>query len=430
MEPGFGANDVYDQSIHRLLDQINERREQAAHFAQLIEQSIHHTPVASRAPVSDDDFDGRILDTSIDGSQSSGSMSPPPSFLEGFTRVFVDAYEAPEEDSTESMRSKSTSRFGRLVHGQLQNKTRVADLDDRTSYRSVSEPSDQSEYESSASVVSEYEESEDGDSEYYKLEDGDSEYSHTERVDTKSPIEVRGAAVIDRAARARLWQRVDGANPHLADQDETRISALVALSERIMAMQTTDHTVSPSKDLPTTLPLLPSPDPQNAQTPPEVTASQTFGLACWTENEWEQWADYTSNTRVVDMSEMTSRLEWVHERHPHAWQYGFSDTRMNNGKLKRTYRDVPLDIQAYTDGNVKRTAQVDSNVCTTLYFANGDWSCSVDGRAYYFYSDERVWHEQADGRSVHRYADGRVEEEVDGCVTVRFPSGDVRIGLS
>ncbi|KAJ2498101.1 hypothetical protein GGH96_004582 [Coemansia sp. RSA 1972] len=419
MEPGFGANDLYDKSIHKLLEQINERREQATHFAQLIEQSIHHTPIASRALVSDDEseFNGRIIDTSIDGSQSSGSMSPPPSFLEGFTRVFVDAYEAPEDSAETPLSKTSGSRFGRLVYAPPQNMSCVFDLDNRFSYRSVSEPSDQSVDDNSASVVSEYEEP----------ECEDSEYSHTEHVDTKSPVEVRGAAVIDRAARARLWQRVDAAKSHEVDQEETRISALVALSERIMAMQTADYTVSPTKDLPTTLLPQPlSPDPQNAQ---EATISQTFNLTCWTENEWEQWADYTSNKRVLDMDEMTSRLEWVHAQHPHAWQYGFSDTQMNNGKLKRTYRDVPLDIQAYADGNVKRTAQVDGNVCTTLYFANGDWSCSVDGRAYYFYSDERVWHEQVGGRSVHRYADGRVEEEVDGCVTVRFPSGDVRIGL-
>ncbi|KAJ2480107.1 hypothetical protein IWW56_002657 [Coemansia sp. RSA 2131] len=421
MEPGFGANDVYDQSIHKLLEQINERREQAAHFAQLIEQSIH-TPIASHAVSnSDSEFNGLILDTSIDADQSSGSMSPPPSFLEGFTRVFVDAYEAPKEDSTESTQSTSKSRFGRLVHEQPQNRPRVVGLNDRFSYRSVSELSDQSVDDSYESVASEYE-----DSEYSHSECVDSEHGHSEHVDTKSPVEARGAAVIDRAARARLWQRVDGANPHLVDQEETRISALVALSERILSMQTTDHVVSPTKDPHTTaLPLQPSPDAQDIH---EATP-QPFSLACWTEGEWEQWADYTNNACVLDMDEMTSRLEWVHAQHPHAWQYGFSDTQMANGKLKRVYRDVPLDIQAYTDGNVKRTAQVDGNVCTTLYFANGDWSCSVGNGAYYFYSDERVWHEQVDGRSVHRYADGRVEEEVDGCVTVRFPSGDVRIGL-
>ncbi|KAJ2820915.1 hypothetical protein GGI24_004347, partial [Coemansia furcata] len=132
-------------------------------------------------------------------------------------------------------------------------------------------------------------------------------------------------------------------------------------------------------------------------------------LQRWASNEWEQWAAYKASG---DCS--TEPLEWVHALQPNSWEHGFRDTPCGGGKLLRTYSGLPLTLHSYADGNVKRTAtlKVDS-VATTLFFANGDWSCTVVSngppQSYYYYCDERVWHEQCGDRQLYKYSDGSVD---------------------
>ncbi|KAJ2353453.1 hypothetical protein GGF43_003495 [Coemansia sp. RSA 2618] len=451
MEPGAGSGDVYDQSMHLLLEQVNERREQAARLFQLLEQSINHTPAAPRHyasgphsgaqgphvdarglyPDTDKDgppFDGLILEDSVADSQSYGSASPPASFLEGFTRDFVDAYEAPDDSIVESpATTASGGRFGRLVlRAQSQ-----ADYPRSSPYARGERGSSPEVGQQSVSDRSDFEddESADGVDEADDVDETD-EADETDETDEAVP---RGAAVIDRAARARLWQRVDAVAARPCDQDERRIAAIVALTERIAAMQTAPAEVvqeAPGETTQTTATAATQITPTETAQP--IPAAPESTLERWTVGEWEQWADFARSTDMHPPSSasMAERLEWVHARQPSAWQYGFSDLVLANGKLTRTYRDVSLDLQAYADGNVKRTAVVEGDLCVTLFFANGDWSCEAKGRSYYYYSDERVWHEQAEGRSVYRYADGREEARgADGTVTVRYPSGDVRVSV-
>ncbi|KAJ1826130.1 hypothetical protein LPJ56_002337 [Coemansia sp. RSA 2599] len=176
--------------------------------------------------------------------------------------------------------------------------------------------------------------------------------------------------------------------------------------------------------------LVPTPDTIETSAPAQ----------CWSDGEWQRWAAFVVN--VGRSSDMHRRLDWVHEQQPDAWQHGFRDQTLLNGKLRRIYRSHPVELQAYPDGNVKRVASVthEGQRCTstTLYFANGDWQCSVAesmGRVvlvnWYYYCDESIWSRQEpDGCVEYRYADGRVER-TDGCgtTTVTYPSGDVVVRL-
>ncbi|PIA18487.1 hypothetical protein COEREDRAFT_79929 [Coemansia reversa NRRL 1564] len=141
---------------------------------------------------------------------------------------------------------------------------------------------------------------------------------------------------------------------------------------------------------------------------------------------------------------MLQRLEWVHEQQTDVWKHGFSDSMLASGKLRRIYQGITLDLQAYPDGNVKRTAAITDTryhhtnyIAKTLYFANGDWTCTlsscqkgINDETFYYYSEERVWHEQKGDNALYKYPDGR-EERIDaqGTVTVTHPSGDVRVSL-
>ncbi|KAJ2712084.1 hypothetical protein H4R19_002938 [Coemansia spiralis] len=404
---------VLDRSIHRLLGEINQRREEAAQFAQMVEQSIYRTPRARRttdarswsAPASDDSFalDGSVINRGAD--EMSRSASPPASFLEGFTQHFVNTYQAPSDATADALAGRDW-RHG-LHHSY--DESIISDIDPQQPESAPESP----QHPESVPV--------------------------SPQPPVSAPVspqgaEHRGVAVIDRAARARLWQRVDSsALPgDTEDRDEARIQAIVQLAERIAALQTQAGAASP------------------AAAPANCTQHDISGaddVACWVPGEWEQWARHAREQRVgserLTSGRMAQRLEWVHEHQP--WRHGFSDGLVAGGKLKRTYRDMPLDLQAYPDGNVKRTAAAARHpvsgarcAATTLYFANGDWSCTVTAPCgssgetahYYYYSDEAVWHEQHGAASLYRFADGR-EERTDalGTLTVRYPSGDVRVSL-
>ncbi|KAJ2890181.1 hypothetical protein IWW38_004275 [Coemansia aciculifera] len=135
-------------------------------------------------------------------------------------------------------------------------------------------------------------------------------------------------------------------------------------------------------------------------------------LLPWTPDEWVLWAAYRSGGG----GDSTPALDWVHALQPDAWEHGFRDAQ-HGAKLVRTYSHLPLSLHGYADGNVKRTADVTVDgspaLATTLFFDNGDWSCTLVGAgppmSYYYYCDEQVWHEQSAGRNVYRYADGRME---------------------
>ncbi|KAJ1734898.1 hypothetical protein LPJ61_000829 [Coemansia biformis] len=448
---GSGGDGALDQSIHRLLGEINQRRKQAAHFAQLVEQSIYHTPSAGRtsgvrwSPAASDGgfaFSDSIIDDCAD--ERPHSASPPASFLEGFTQNFVDTYQAPSDVASDALAGPpAAGRFDRMVlraHAQTsvhQPAPCALAVSDwccglgRADYRSVA---------SDASRTPEVSQS-----------PGPIPASPQLPVLAPDPPQPpdpdprhRGATVIDRAARLRMWQRMDPGGEGGRD-DEARIQALVRLAEQIAVIQPTAVS-SPSppsvrQDAPCTQ--------QNGGPAASNGEHGAVALPCWAPGEWEQWAararEHPVGAGRLDSSGMAQRLEWVHEHQP--WLHGFGDALVAGGKLKRTYRDLPLDLQAYPDGNVKRTAAaarhpVDGSSCvaTTLYFANGDWSCILSApsgagtadaaHCYYYYCDEAVWHEQHGGAALYRFPDGR-EERTDarGTLTVRYPSGDVRVAL-
>ncbi|KAJ2297390.1 hypothetical protein IWW55_004809 [Coemansia sp. RSA 2706] len=421
MEPPLG--DEYDQSIHLLLRQINERREQAAQLAQLVEQSIH---VPNDSGTGSPAYNGFILDDVADDRLS--NASPPASFLEGFTRDFVEGYQAPEESVVERPGDRR-SRFSRMIlpaRGSPEHRHMLRRLSEHSS-DSVHSP--------------DHDDIQDRLSNRGSMHDCrlDCELSTEGDVDSHDEASVagreqpktapRGAAIIDRGARLRLWQRIDANTTPVRDHDETRISAIVALAERIASMQATEPTAAAASPMPPPLPP-PALSLLSASEPALLPAPAT--LPCWSPGEWERWAEFVLDApSSVGPDDMAARLHWVHEQQSAAWDSGFGDTTLANGKLERTYRDIQLTLQAYRDGNVKRTALVDcmgARMATTLYFANGDWSWTAGGRSCYFYSDERVWHEQTEGKCVYRYADGREERvDADGAMTVRYPSGDVRV---
>ncbi|KAI9500791.1 hypothetical protein BX070DRAFT_229879 [Coemansia spiralis] len=184
---------------------------------------------------------------------------------------------------------------------------------------------------------------------------------------------------------------MDGAS----DDEEERILAIVHMAERCQL----DCADPPKKcAISAQFNAKSNTEADNIQKKPQQQQSH------WTEGEWRQWAEYVTAVPKMprlEQDEMAQRLDAVHELQDGAWQHGYRDTVLDNGKLQRTYATQPVVVQAYPDGNVKRTA---GGAVITLYYANGDWSCTVPGRCcYYYYSEERVWHEQHDdGRTAER----------------------------
>ncbi|KAJ2636488.1 hypothetical protein GGF44_003122, partial [Coemansia sp. RSA 1694] len=245
------------------------------------------------------------------------------------------------------------------------------------------------------------------------------EEEEEEEAEEEEAEDDRGVSKIDYVARHRIWSRV-GMPVGACGAEEARIVALV---ERAASLALN------SKPLPV------SSKPQNLNEPsltlnePSLTLNEPLALSSkhqtssdsndssdsypppllpWAHNEWELWAAYTAS------GDATPALDWVHALQPGAWEHGFRDAQ-RGAKRVRTYSRLALALHAYADGNVKRTADVTLDgakaLATTLFFANGDWSCTLVGagtpRAYYYYCAEQVWHEQCAGRDVFRYADGR-----------------------
>ncbi|KAJ2779549.1 hypothetical protein H4R18_003945 [Coemansia javaensis] len=477
-----GGGDALDQSIHRLLGEIGQRRRQAAHFAQLVEQSIYQTPATHRtgrisswppgaaadAPSIDGALpEGRFVgDLLADEDERARSASPPASFLEDFTRNFVDTYQPPPDAAAHSPPGTSgTGRFRRMVlRAQAARQQPAPYVAPGLGYPESPDPGyTPSARDYAASAESSFSEP-----------SVPGHYSSGPRAPAPQSPEpgipaprspepgLRGVAVIDRAARARMWQRLEEGGQASRDggRDEERIQAIVQLAERIAALQTAAAAPRASPP-PASASLPPSPDARLRSDPGahQAGAPQPGGpaehseadapLPCWAAGEWERWAAHAqahpaaaaAGGRALGSAEMVQRLDWAHAEQ--AWQHGFNDALVGGGaKLRRTYRDLPLELHAYPDGNVKRTASARHPTsgarctATTLYFANGDWSCVVapGGRcgaeSYYYYCAERVWHEQRDGAVLYRFPDGR-EEHTDphGARTVRYPSGDVRVVL-
>ncbi|KAI9479098.1 hypothetical protein IWW42_004847 [Coemansia sp. RSA 1085] len=336
-----GPENELDKSILQLIDQIKARREQAVQFAQQVERSIYQTEtcgfIGQGAGGSD------ILDSI---SETSHSGSPPESFLEGFTRNFIDTYKAPPN---------------KRGFGQWQGRE-MGDMHRPQRLRQSEEAVEPHVHTDGRSAV-----------QSYVIEEAS---EHTESVCSGSPQPEapKGITTIDLEARAQMWQR---ANAAATKADEARIQSILKMAERI------SRTASPKSNIVA-----------------EKTET-TENVELWGPKEWEQWADFVRTSNK-------DHLEWVHDQQ-NAWQHGFTDTWLPNGKLQRTYRGLGLTLQAYPDGNVKRTANTAKGIATTLYFANGDWSCVVDKASYYYYCDERVWHEQTGSRNVYRYPDGREE---------------------
>ncbi|KAJ2801269.1 hypothetical protein H4R20_003742 [Coemansia guatemalensis] len=482
------AGDSLDQSIHRLLDEIGERRKQAAHLAQLVEQSIYQPQSTPRnfyrpySPPAINKAPPVLVDSSTDASFvdcRSSSASPPASFLEDFTRAFVDSYKHPHASAdglqTDDLQVHRPYRMILPARGRSPSQRSTAYLPaaGRCPVRDILSVHENSGGNSGLALEplhledrlleSMYSESEcdlepniDRGLELECKPEPKAEHKQESDSEHSGERELRGMSVIDRKARARMWQRV-GSNRALAqgteDHDEAHIKAIVQLAEQTSAIKTQDvgeNTLElPGGTLdsisPQPLPRSDLPNKEPAMLTPASADPQH--LDCWSESEWERWADYAQQNPTlfgtVDREQMVQRLDWVHEQQTDAWKHGFSDTMLTSGKLRRTYQGLPLDLQAYPDGNVKRTAAVTNTrnrtdcMAKTLYFANGDWSCTLSAKqkeaedeTFYYYSDERVWHEQKGDDALYRYPDGR-EEHIDahGTLTVTHPSGDVRVSL-
>ncbi|KAJ2804438.1 hypothetical protein H4R21_001644, partial [Coemansia helicoidea] len=228
---------LLDQSIHRLLGEINQRREQAARFAQLVEQSIYHTPSARRtqdarrwsAPASDDGFAfaGSVIDSAAD--ERPQSASPPASFLEGFTQHFVDTYRAPSDATADVLGEP----YWRRALRDYSDESAISNADLQLPMSAASSPRQPESLPESP---------------WQPESAPESPQPLAPAVEHPAQTEYRGVAVIDRAARARLWQRVDSSAPpgDAEDRDETRIQAIVQLAERIAALQTQAAPASPA----------------------------------------------------------------------------------------------------------------------------------------------------------------------------------------
>ncbi|KAI8320501.1 hypothetical protein GQ54DRAFT_212368 [Martensiomyces pterosporus] len=313
-----------------------------------------------------------------------------------------------------------------------------------------------------------------------------------------------GITKIDRSARGHLWVRanaVDKLGVHEdGEREEARIRAIVGLAERIIGVQPpnacgTDVRLAVAGS-PASAESRISPAPKGAfdtaldrgqhkralAIRTDHRNEETLRMGRWVDGEWNEWSEYINSMTttapgsggaarrsplaLASHESMAERLEWVHERQPGMWRHGFHDTVLPSGKLQRTYEVAGLCLQAYPDGNVKRTASIapppraaaqggngggssggmqDARTATTLFFANGDWMCTIvepragpaSGRemveaVYYYYSQEQVWHVQDTQGVEYRYPDGRVErmDKTAGCHTVTLPSGETQVSLA
>ncbi|KAJ2699106.1 hypothetical protein FB645_005426 [Coemansia sp. IMI 203386] len=369
-----------DQGLSQLLEDISAQRQQATQFARLVEhETFYQTPTtrSGRQPTNVIELDDQ----------------PPDSFLDGFARDFVDNYR-PARPPVRIFGRGRRRRHDRPKQIPLAVSKVERELDHR---------------------------SEQGD------EPGMDDEPEQIRDDRSVVADAAWVSKIDRGSRTVLWDRyADTRLSRVPDTpEERRIIELVRRAEITTAVST--PAAAPML-VPTSIPApAPAPAPALVCTPivaPPVAQS-------WTDGEWHRWAQFIN----TNDNTMQRRLDWVHEQQSDAWQYGFRDHPLPNGKLRRLYHGLPVDLHAYQDGNVKRIAQViyknQPSTATTLFFANGDWQCTVAGDHYYYYCEERVWNWQdGNGNMEYRYDDGRVERtDPSGTTSVTMPSGEVMVRL-
>ncbi|KAJ2839888.1 hypothetical protein FBU31_000611 [Coemansia sp. 'formosensis'] len=350
--------------ISKLLFEISERRSQAVALARALEQSVFIPQQACGDTSEDDASDLLCEDRSLE--------EAPDSFLDDFTRDFVDFYYTPPDPQVQAEKIRALCQF-------------------------------ESEEEDHEDHDEEYDEL---DEEEYEERDAEEHQEH-EKGHQEHEEEDQGVSRIDYAARQRIWSKI-GKSVNTYNDEEARIVALVERAEQ-MSLDLPATSLPPKQPVHTAL----AETPVHAaltKTPVHVASTEPpANLQRWVPNEWEQWATYKASG---DCS--TEPLEWVHALQPNAWEHGFRDTPCGGGKLLRTYSGLPLTLHSYADGNVKRTATLKmDSVATTLFFANGDWSCTVVSngppQSYYYYCDERVWHEQCGDRQLYKYSDGSVD---------------------
>ncbi|KAJ2655111.1 hypothetical protein IWW48_005717 [Coemansia sp. RSA 1200] len=351
--------------------------------------------------------DAESLDAELLGP---GGSCPPDSFLEGFTRHFVENYRPSQVLETDEV--DEVVAIASLVSSERQRQQRQQ----QSSYYSPSSSASSSSrhYSPTPSIH----------------QSPPSPLSHPvapEEPQTPQDCQLRGTAAIDKHARRQLWGRIRrmGDTGGSSEAEERRIEELVRMAEALEIHH--DGGSNGPRELPRV------PIPIVAMTPQEPPIDRRSaddgdkredgdrrapdGECYWQPQEWIQWGSVVvvaedDNSEAVrlplDSHEMARRLESVHEMHPDAWRHGFRDLVLPNGKLQRTYSTQPVVLQAYPDGNVKRTlfapAAAGSGAgsgsvvrAVTLYYANGDWSCSAPGLwCCYYYCHERVWHKQTD----------------------------------
>ncbi|KAJ2842392.1 hypothetical protein J3B02_005594, partial [Coemansia erecta] len=384
-------------SLSQLLDDIGAQRQQAVQLARLVEQdSLSQTPARGRRR------------------PSNSKESPPKSFLDDYARDFVDNYRPIRQP---------VRIFGRATRRRKPHQIRREPRQQQTETLSEQHGSDGRSNEDEQHIMDDCSTEEDGQRDAAQHLGADDCW----------------VSKIDRNARTNLWNRFsDPGVP--GTPEERRIIELVRRAELTTTFEPPAAPPPTSPALPSvSLPAVTQPGLQN-----HILWLQTPGqqplLQCWSEDEWHRWAAFVC---TADDALMHRRLDWVHEQQTDAWQHGFRDHILPNGKLCRTYRNLPLELHAYPDGNIKRTACVvyAGKECsaTTLFFSNGDWQCSISGglgereRLYfYYYCEERVWSRQdANGCVEYRYDDGRVERiDRNGTTTVTHPSGEVVVCLS
>ncbi|KAJ1736797.1 hypothetical protein LPJ72_001080 [Coemansia sp. Benny D160-2] len=353
--------------------------------------------------------DTESLDAELLGS---GGSCPPDSFLEGFTRHFVENYRPAHALETDEIDGVVAS----LVSSQRQRQQQ----EEQFSYYSPSSaspspsPSSSRHYSPAPSIH----------------QAPPSPPAAPEEPQTPQDRQLRGTAAIDKHARRQLWGRVRrmGDAGGSSEAEEQRIEELVRMAEALEIHH--DGGGDGPREPPRVLPTPAAATTQQALPTARQSADggdkgeredrrASDGECYWQPQEWIQWgavveddgAGEAAGRLPLDSHEMARRLESVHEMHPDAWRHGFRDLALPNGKLQRTYSTQPVVLQAYPDGNVKRTlffapagngsgsgSEPGSGVrAVTLYYANGDWSCSAPGLwCCYYYCHERVWHKQTD----------------------------------
>ncbi|KAJ2516191.1 hypothetical protein GGI11_003528, partial [Coemansia sp. RSA 2049] len=337
----------------------------------------------------------------------SGGSCPPDSFLEGFTRHFVENYRPSHALETDEVDGVVASLVSSERQRQQQQQQQEFSYYSPSSASPSSSPSSSRHCSPAPSIHK------------------SSHLSPAAPEEPQAPQDrqLRGTAAIDKHARRQLWGRVRrmGDAGGSSEAEEQRIEELVRMAEALEIRHDGggDGPREPPRVLPTptaattqqTLPIgRQSADDSDKRESGDHRAPD--GECYWQPQEWIQWGSVVEDDSAgeagrlpLDSHEMARRLEGVHEMHPDAWRHGFRDLALPNGKLQRTYSTQPVVLQAYPDGNVKRTlffapagsgSEPGSGVrAVTLYYANGDWSCSAPGLwCCYYYCHERVWHKQ------------------------------------